>query len=105
MKHLYFKALLFCLCLFASINAFAYDAEIGGIYYNFPTDSTATVTYQSVQSSDPWTYISDYSGDVVIPESVNYNGRTYSVTSIDSYAFRNCSSLTSITIPESVTII
>ena len=49
--------------------------------------------------------MSDYTGEVVIPESVAYNGKTYSVTSIGNYAFADCSSLTSITIPSSVTSI
>ncbi len=40
---------------------------------------------------------------VNIPETINYNGATYSVTEIDDLAFNNCSSLTSITIPNSVT--
>ena len=46
-----------------------------------------------------------YSGSVVIPESVTYNGKTYSVMSIGGMAFYGCSDLTSVTIPESVTSI
>ena len=42
---------------------------------------------------------------VVIPETVTYNGNTYSVTSIEEAAFFECSSLTSVSIPNSVTSI
>ena len=42
---------------------------------------------------------------VVIPETVTYNGNTYSVTSIGPSALMDCSSLTSVTIPNSVTTI
>ena len=41
----------------------------------------------------------------MIPESVNYNGITYSVTTISMCTFSDCNGLTSITIPNSVTTI
>ena len=41
-------------------------------------------------------------GNVVIPNTIVYNHTTYSVTSIEDWAFTNCIGLTSITIPNSV---
>ena len=86
--------LLTLLCF--SLSARAHDAEVDGIFYNLDADNkTATVTK---------TYLYyEYSGDVVIPETVTYNGITYSVTSLGEDCFYKCSSLTSITIPNSVT--
>ena len=95
MKQNYFRHILLCLCLLAGITtAFAYDAEIDGIYYDF-FDNEAIVVYGSPM----------YSGEVTIPSSVTYDGTTYSVTSIGDFAFDYCSSLTSVTIPNSVTSI
>ena len=48
---------------------------------------------------------SKYSGAVTIPASVEYNGKTYSVTGITESAFYGCTGLTSVTIPNSVTSI
>ncbi|MEE0996474.1 MAG: leucine-rich repeat domain-containing protein, partial [Paludibacteraceae bacterium] len=45
------------------------------------------------------------SGDVKVPESVKFAGKKYTVTSIGWNAFRKCTDLTSITIPNSVTTI
>lgn len=75
------------------IVAKAYDAFIDGIYYNF-NGNEAEVTYKK-----------KYKGNIVIPESVTYNDKTYSVTGIGEWAFYRCYNLTSITIPESVTCI
>ena len=91
--------LLTLLCL--SLSARAHDAEVDGIFYNLDADNkTATVTFQGDNYDS---YNNEYSGDVVIPETVTYNGITYSVTSLGWACFTYCSSLTSITIPNSVT--
>ena len=101
MKQQYITFLLTILMSIVGTRAFAYDAKIDGIYYNF-SGSGAIVTYLFYQSSNNQ-YA--YTGNVVIPESVTYNGKNYSVTIIGDYAFYGCSDLTSITIPNSVTYI
>ena len=94
-----FFLLLTLLCL--SLSARAYDAEVDGIFYNLDAaNKTATVTFKGDYS---YSYDNEYSGDVVIPETVTYNGITYSVTSLGEWCFWKCSSLTAITIPNSVT--
>ena len=83
------------LSVFFSISASAYDVEVDGIYYYVDSHKNATVT-----SGD-----NKYSGDIAIPESITYNNSKYSVTSIGDWAFKECSGLTSVTIPNSVTSI
>ena len=51
------------------------------------------------------TGIEELSGDVVIPETFEYDGVDYKVTSIGKNAFYNRTGLTSVTIPDSVTSI
>ena len=80
------------LSVFFSISASAYDVEVDGIYYDI------SGTTASVASGN-----NNYSGDIVIPESITYVNSKYSVTSIGNWAFSCCSGLTSITIPNSVT--
>ena len=95
-------ALLLAVALLLPQAAAAYSFMVGGLCYNRNSDGTSvTVTYQTT-SSPRYT---DLSGDLVIPATVTYSGTTYSVTSIGSYAFTDCSGLTSVTIPNSVTSI
>ena len=79
-----------------ALSAWAASTKINGIYYKLnSTAKTATVTSGS----------SNYQGDITIPSTVTYGGTTYSVTTIGEDAFRDCTGLTSITIPNSVTSI
>ena len=92
------------LLLLCSTVASAHNFEVGGIYYNIisSSDLTVEVTYKGNHSS---AYDDEYSGAVVIPQTVTYNSKTYSVTTIGSSAFWYCTGLTSVTIPNSVTSI
>ena len=89
--------------LLGAATATAHDFEVNGIFYNKDNGSkTASVTCKGYYYYD---YVNEYSGAVTILSEVTYEGTTYSVTSIGSSAFRNCSGLTSVEIPNSVTSI
>ena len=114
------KSIFLLLMLLLPLIANADAIEINGIYYNLLTkNNTAEV------APNP----NKYSGSIVIPESVNYNGVEYNVTSIGTntfssfgvynvtsivisnkvteikpYAFQGCP-LTSITLPDRLTLI
>ena len=98
-KHL-FTALL----LLFSVAVNAHDFEVNGIYYNI-TDATNRTVEVTYRGSYFGAYSNEYTGKVVIPVSVAYNGNIYSVTSIGDKAFDGCDGLTSIEIPNSVTSI
>ena len=75
----------------------AVEVEIDGINYLLIDNAKqANVIYKTSNI---------YTGTVVIPESVEYEGVTYAVTSIMGNAFYICYGLTSVTIPNSVTSI
>ncbi|MBR3451780.1 MAG: leucine-rich repeat protein [Muribaculaceae bacterium] len=104
--------LLILILISTATTTYAYSFVVNGIYYNINGDE-ATVTYKSFgyyNSSGRWIedYMNDNSGDVVIPETVTYNGTSYTVTAIGDHAFynkRDVDIITSISLPNTITTI
>lgn len=124
MKEKVLKGVL--LFLTAAANVFAagacdefppsYDCTVDGVCYMLDDrDMTATVTFHDeyfiLDCGAPKEgelgvdYGVVYKGDVVIPKSIDYGGKTYTVTTIAYAAFMFSEEMTSVTIPNSVTVI
>ena len=95
MKHLNITMLLLVLLSMMDIKVNA--SIIDGINYSINNKNKTASVVESIYGC--------YSGHISIPESIEYNGEKYDVTSIGGYAFSSCSGLTSLTIPSSVTTI
>ena len=72
--------------------------KVGDLYFLASEDRLSVVVTRNID--DKYTF-----KDINIPEQVVYGGYTYPVTNIRGWAFQYCSSLTSITIPNSITSI
>ena len=79
------------------LSASAYDFEVNGIYY--------TVTDLPNLECEVVSGYTEDESEVVIPTTVTFNSQTFTVVGIGEAAFYRCSSLMSITIPDSVTSI
>ena len=90
------RVLFVVVALLACITSVsAYDFEIDGIYYNKVDDENVAVTRRDTYAA--------YFGKVVIPSSVEYEGRKYTVNSIGDAAFMMCMDVTAVTLPNSIT--
>ena len=85
------KLLLFVLMLLPMV-ASAETVEIDGIWYNLvPKGNIAEVTGSRIQS-----------GDIVIPETISFEGTDYTVTKIHSGAFLDYTDIKSLSLPKTI---
>ena len=77
------QLLLLALLLSMAASAFAVEVENDGLWYDVSTETkeAKVIKYKSFNM---------YKGDIVIPETVTYEGAAYSVSSIELGAFSYC---------------
>ena len=104
MKTIKITVLLDVLMSMVGAKSYAYAIAVANtdgktIYYNYINNRTELqVTYRDYSS-----YSNAYLGNMVIPESVTYVGKTYNVKSIGDRVFYGCNVLSKVTICSSVT--
>lgn len=90
------KTVISFIFVLMTINLWAF--KVDKLYYRINSDSStvSVATWPEFQDRE-------YSGVIVIPPKIIYNEKEYIVTEIDRYAFYECKSVPSITIPKTVT--
>ncbi|MBR1775088.1 MAG: leucine-rich repeat protein, partial [Bacteroidales bacterium] len=88
-----FRWLVLSALLIVSFAGFSQTFTYEGVKYTIK-DATAKKVWIATQST--------LSGTVVIPENVEYNGETYTVTGSNDNALNDCSELVSITFPSTI---
>ena len=84
---------------FANIVGLEHDETIGGLKYILkPENKTAVVTYVEPNS------LANYEGmqSVIVPETVEYDGESYTVVGIGDEAFNNCWGLKAVSLPSTL---
>ena len=89
-----FFVLLFAALVLKGTCAYAQKVFVDSVYYTL--DNTAMTAQIAVQSS------STAVGDIVITDTVTYEGANYAVTSMADDAFADCNQLTSIVLPQTL---
>lgn len=88
------------LAVFYKSGVFAQEFIVDGIKYNVTSVENRTVEVIS-NGMNGWK--GKYSGDIVIPSTVNYDDKDYNVTKVGERAFWFCADVTSFVIPNTIT--
>lgn len=93
---MYIKSLFIgCLLMLTTTIQASVSFKVDGIVYTVTGDNSVSVVYGGEEMSE----------EIVIPSTVTYRDGVYNVTAIGEGAFYNSTSLTSVTIPESIAAI
>ena len=99
------KTLLLFTCFSALISckqhSESHNFEVDGIYYKI-VDKDSRLAMVTYKGKDWNAYDHEYRDTILIPNTVTYRNKVYRITEIGDYAFRGCSEMTSIAIPETV---
>ena len=85
--------------------SFAVTFDIEGIRYEIISQTDHKVSVAIIPKSISYPTYSTYTGDIVIPAQVEFNGKMFDVVGIGENAFSECNSLGTITLPNSITFI
>ena len=85
-------------CLFMTYSSNPSEFTVGDLFYRVNDDQVSVTVIGHVNGYEA-------TGDLIIPESVSYEGHNYTVTTIGESAFLYCFYLTNLSIPNSVTTI
>ena len=93
MKKFCFRTLFVMLSLCSTLTSWGADFVADGIAYSVNNDGGSVTVVANTEK---------YSGNIVIPATVTYEGKSFTVTKIGPWAFDGCTEMTSITIHEGV---
>lgn len=96
MKRIKSNLLLALLAVLFPTAANAQYFESGGIAYGITSGQTVEVLAYYYLQATP------YSGAITIPQTVEHDGTTYTVTALAEAAFESCTTLTSLTLPPTI---
>ena len=89
------QAIILICSLLVVFNSFAVDFYENGFAFTILSESEKLCALDA-NVENP------YSGEINIPNQVNFDGSTYTVYRVNSEAFFNCPNLTSLTVPASI---
>ena len=72
------------------------------LYFKYTAGGRVLVTYPRQGSSGFYEYYTKPTGDLIIPDTVEYNGVKWNVVGITAYAFHECTGLTSVVIGDNI---
>ena len=99
MTKIYFKRLFIAMTVLLCCNVTnSQNFNVDGIFYKIISETELTVEVASESFFE-----SSYTADtIVVPETISYEGKNYSVKKIGVYAFRGCTNLKSVTLPKGI---
>jgi hypothetical protein len=81
------KLVLAAIMLLVVNGVWAYSFQVGGIYYNITNDTVAPYTVEVTNNGGAYGGSNSYSGIIIVPSTVTFNGQIYIVNAIGGRAF------------------